>query len=199
MKMFFLDFEASSLAEGSFPIEVAWVDQVGQGERYLIRPAPDCTDWSGEAEMLHGIGRQDLVRHGTPYEQVARRAVKVLAAEDVRVFSDSPPFDGRWLQHLLAAAGVTTPVQLLHIVRLYSHACEPLRQALSSPDAPAYRNAEERVRNLVREIVARAEEAAALRPRVQHRALPDAESLWRTWRLVQQGVVKAVEAGKAGG
>ena len=34
----FLDFEASSLLPGSFPIEVAWVDETGQGESYLIRP-----------------------------------------------------------------------------------------------------------------------------------------------------------------
>lgn len=199
MKMFFLDFEASSLAEGSFPIEVAWVDQSGQGERYLIRPAPDWTDWSGEAEMLHGIGRHELTRHGTPPVQVARRVVKVLAADGALVFSDSPQFDGRWLHRLLGVAGITTPLPVLHIARLYGHACEPLRQALPAPDAPAYRDAQERVRNLVREIVARAEEAEALRPRVQHRALPDAESLWRTWRLVQQGVAKAVEAGQVGG
>ncbi len=196
MKIFFLDFEASSLAEGSFPIEVAWVDQSGQGERYLIRPASDWTDWSGEAEMLHGIGRQELIRHGTPCVQVARRVVKVLAADGALVFSDSPQFDGRWLHRLLAAAGITMPIQVLHISRLYGHACEALRHSLPAPDAQSYRNAEERVRNLVREIVARAEEAEALR--VQHRALPDAESLWRTWRLVQQSVAKAVEAGKAG-
>ena len=38
----FLDFEASSLMKGSFPIEVAWVDQDAQAESYLIKPAPFC-------------------------------------------------------------------------------------------------------------------------------------------------------------
>jgi hypothetical protein len=36
----FLDFEASSLARHSYPIEVAWVFEDGASEAHLIRPAP---------------------------------------------------------------------------------------------------------------------------------------------------------------
>jgi len=35
----FIDSEASGLLPGSFPIEIAWVDESGQGESHLIRPA----------------------------------------------------------------------------------------------------------------------------------------------------------------
>jgi hypothetical protein len=46
----FLDFEASSLAKDSYPIEVGWVFEGGTGaESWLIRPAPDWTDWDPNA------------------------------------------------------------------------------------------------------------------------------------------------------
>jgi hypothetical protein len=53
--------------------------------------------------------------------------------------------------------------------------------------------AEEQVRTMARDIVAIAEEAEHLRPRVQHRALPDAESLWRTWRSIKDKVARRPE------
>jgi hypothetical protein len=43
---------------------------------------------------------------------------------------------------------------------------------------------------MAREIVAIAEEAEHLRPRVQHRALPDAESRWRIWRTIKDKVAR---------
>ena len=42
----FLDFEASSLEKGGFPVEVGWVLEDGAEEAHLIRPAPDWTVWS---------------------------------------------------------------------------------------------------------------------------------------------------------
>jgi hypothetical protein len=56
--------------------------------------------------------------------------------------------------------------------------------------APLRARAEERVRSMAREIVAIAEEAEHLRPRVQHRALPDAESRWRIWRTIKDKVAR---------
>ncbi|MFZ2994609.1 hypothetical protein [Sphingobium sp.] len=44
-----LDFEASSLAKLSQPIEVAWVFEDGICESHLIRPAQQWTDWHAEA------------------------------------------------------------------------------------------------------------------------------------------------------
>ncbi|WP_171905933.1 hypothetical protein [Sphingobium phenoxybenzoativorans] len=51
----FLDFEASSLAKRSYPIEVGWVFEDGSSAAYLIRPAPDWTDWDAGAAAIHGI------------------------------------------------------------------------------------------------------------------------------------------------
>jgi hypothetical protein len=50
----FLDFEASSLSDRSYPVEVAWVFQDGRSESHLIRPATEWTDWDDEAEAIHG-------------------------------------------------------------------------------------------------------------------------------------------------
>lgn len=57
----FFDIEASSLGPDSYPIEVGWVsvkpnDEIVSGAM-LIKPAADWTDWSQEAEAVHGISR----------------------------------------------------------------------------------------------------------------------------------------------
>jgi hypothetical protein len=60
----FIDFEASSLNKDSYPVEVAWVFEDGRSRSFLIRPAPGWTDWSAEAEAIHGISRDQLDRDG---------------------------------------------------------------------------------------------------------------------------------------
>lgn len=98
----FLDFEASSLAKRSYPIEVGWVFEDGLGAEYLIRPAPDWTDWDEEAAAVHGIRREDL-ENATPHETVARIMVEKLAGHEL--FASAPSWDGKWLSVLLRAAG----------------------------------------------------------------------------------------------
>ncbi len=78
----FLDFEASSLAKRSYPIEVGWVFEDGLGAEYLIRPAPDWTDWDEEAAAVHGIRREDL-ENATPHETVARIMVDQLSGHEL--------------------------------------------------------------------------------------------------------------------
>jgi hypothetical protein len=190
----FVDFEASSLHRGSFPIEVAWVDENGQGESYLIRPADTwlnppsgMPDWHPASEGLHGISMSTLIQQGVPHDQVARRAVAALAPSHVLACSDAPAFDGQWLRMLLATAGIPRKVQLVDVNHLYGLACRRLLDLVQGDERQRARG-EQRVRNLAREIVERAQEAEGLRQRVNHRALPDAESLWRTWRSVQDAV-----------
>jgi hypothetical protein len=193
--MYFVDFEASSLGELGFPIEIAWTDQNGQGETYLIRPAdewltPGNPAWSAASERIHGISFATLMEEGVPCEQVARRAARVLGSKQVFACSDAPPFDGRWLEMLLAAGSQPPAVRLLDVQRVYGWACRPLLDLLPLVDEPGHESAEERLRNMVNDIVTGAEDEEALRPRVQHRALPDAESLWRTWRSIRERVAR---------
>ncbi|AKH43966.1 hypothetical protein FHS61_001280 [Altererythrobacter atlanticus] len=97
----FLDFEASSLSERSYPIEVAWVFEDGASETYLIRPAPQWEDWDPEAEAIHGISRTELIEHGTGHDEVAWRMIEALTGHDLYV--SAPSWDGKWLSTLLRA------------------------------------------------------------------------------------------------
>lgn len=195
--IYFLDFEASSLMKGSFPVEVAWVDEDGQAESHLIRPAPEWLtlddgrpEWSPESERLHGIPFADLLADGVDHGRVARRAEEVLGRLQAMAFSDNPRSDGHWLDMLLRAGGVRRSVPVTDVRLLYGWACRPLRDLLPLGDGPGRERAEERIHNMAAEIIARAEETESLRPRVHHRAVPDAESLWRTWKAVQAAVAE---------
>ena len=113
-KVLFIDFEASSLAENSFPIEVGLAcinEHEIQSESKLIKPDPcwDLTTWSGESEQLHGIAFAEL--------QVAELASDVATwlAEAIAghvLISDAPAFDQRWLDMMLAIIGANSSVQL---------------------------------------------------------------------------------------
>ncbi len=100
----FIDFEASSLGKQGFPIEVGWAAEDGAEESHLIRPAPGWDEWSAEAESIHGISRERLLREGTPHDTVARRMVETLTGHDL--FASAPSWDGQWLSRLLRAAGL---------------------------------------------------------------------------------------------
>ena len=191
----FLDFEASSLLLGSFPIEIAWVDETGQGESYLIRPHEEWLDeaaenpgWSAASAAVHGIDLETLMTAGVAAERVARRAAEVLCRSNVVACSDNPGFDGGWLETLLDASRLRPSSTLVDVRQVYVWACRPLR-ALSPPGPTiSAEEAEQRFGNIAKEIIAGAVQAEAVRPRIYHRALPDAESLWRTWRAVRAEV-----------
>ncbi|MGZ5986992.1 MAG: hypothetical protein ACXWK7_18860 [Caulobacteraceae bacterium] len=100
----FLDFEASSLSKGSYPIEVGWAGEDGSEEAHLIRPAPDWTDWDASAEAIHTISRDRLLAEGEPHDEVAHRVLDALGAHEVYV--TAPSWDGMWLSKLLRAAGL---------------------------------------------------------------------------------------------
>lgn len=99
----FLDFEASSLSDDSYPIEVGWVFEDGKAASYLIKPAPDWTDWSTESEQIHGLSRFVLENEGIAVEAVAKEMLQSLAGHDL--FASAPSWDGKWLSVLLRRAG----------------------------------------------------------------------------------------------
>lgn len=99
----FLDFEASSLAKRSFPIEIAWEFEEGRSEAHLIWPAPGWDDWDDDAEQIHGISRSGLEREGVPHDVVDRRMVEALTGHDL--LASAPSWDGKWMSVLLRSAG----------------------------------------------------------------------------------------------
>jgi hypothetical protein len=100
-----LDIEASSLHEGGFPIEIAWIDDGGVEATYLIGPEPTWREWSYASECVHRIGYDTVVADGEPAAKVAREIFSDLSQAKA-IFTDNPEFDGRWLSMLLATAGL---------------------------------------------------------------------------------------------
>lgn len=99
----FIDFEASSLSEDSYPIEVAWSDEKGEITSFLINPesASGWDDWDEIAEeMVHGISREQIVRDGQPAWLVARRMNEALKGKVV--YTDALVMDDFWLKRLFA-------------------------------------------------------------------------------------------------
>jgi hypothetical protein len=111
-----IDFEASCLPEygQSFPIEVALAEVHGDSRQWLIRPAPEWEywDWAPEAEALHGISREQLMREGLPAQQVLTELAQ--AAQGCEVYADAD-LDAFWLETLAQVCRdpVTFPVRYL--------------------------------------------------------------------------------------
>jgi len=160
----FLDFEASSLSNDSYPIEVGWVFEDGAGEAHLIRPAPGWTEWDSRAAAVHGITREQLQQDGEPHQQVCDRLLALF--EQNTVLASAPSWDGHWLSMLLRASG-----RPRHLVRL------------RDSDVAFAEAAEAWGGNVAARIEA-AKQAA--RP-AGHRALADARREWEIWRALVEG------------
>jgi len=170
----FLDFEASSLAKHSYPIEVAWVFEDGSRESHLIRPAPGWEDWDASAELIHGISRETLLREGTPHDAIAARMVEVLAGHDL--IASAPSWDGKWLSVLLRTAGL--PRHALRLRDTEEVQRETARAILRDYVAPEnLDNDVEKLRTAAIEALPKAVTA--------HRALADAEAEQARWSAVR--------------
>lgn len=182
----FLDFEASSLGKHSYPIEVAWVFEDGEGESHLVAPASDWTDWDRAAEAIHGIARETLIASGEPVAAVARRMVDRLGGHDL--FASAPSWDGKWLSVLLRAAGLPR-----HTLRLRD-TDEALRETARALLAP--RLAGDALLRKVEALV-----VAANRPDgpPAHRALADAREERAKWVRLRDAAHAAAAAEDAGG
>jgi hypothetical protein len=171
----FLDFEASSLGDDGYPIEVGWVFEDGRSESYLIKPAPSWVDWDPGAEALHGISRATLEAEGVSHDVVAHRLLDRLS--DHVVYASAPSWDGKWLSVLFRAAGIPR-----HAMRLKDtdEAYVEAAVEMLSANVPLAE-----VSAIAREIVGHALEAAEQRP-VGHRALADAEQARQIWLEVRR-------------
>lgn len=155
--MLFLDFEASGLGEGSWPIELglAWIEQGrARAASRLIRPHPDWDEdaWSAESAEVHRIPRLALDR-AWPAERVAAWAAGRMAGQVV--VADAPEFDGYWLRTLFATAPGLAAPRLADFDRLVAtHFSEAgVRRVYAALDAAP----------------------------TPHRAGPDAQRLARAW------------------
>jgi hypothetical protein len=176
----FLDFEASSLAKDSYPVEVAWVFEDGLSESHLIQPLPRWTDWDEAAARIHGITRADLSR-GMPVVELGRRMLETLGPHTL--YASSPSWDGKWLSVLLRGAGL--PRHALRLGDTDALQVEAASEILARyvPDDALGPAVAELVENVRR---------AATGP-VLHRALPDAEQERRLWLAVREAARQAAD------
>lgn len=103
-----LDFEASSLSDISWPIEVglSWIENDRlQTWSSLIQPHPkwDISDWSIQSEAVHQIPLVDL-QSAPSASSVARELIS--RSFNLTLVSDAPEFEHHWLSRLLDTGGV---------------------------------------------------------------------------------------------
>lgn len=106
--LIFIDFEACSLSEDGWPIEIgfAWINDSGKlgSSSKLIKPHPlwPATAWSERSERVHGISRRDL-KAAEEAQDVAQWVDDQI--DGARILSDAAEHDGRWLCCLMATIG----------------------------------------------------------------------------------------------
>ena len=205
MGVLFIDLEASSLSQSSFPIEVGWVDEGGRGESHLIRPteawldaARDGHAWDAASERLHGLSLDMLVDRGEPHREVAERTMEVMSRPGTIACSDAPGHDAAWLRDLFEASGMRLGIKIHELHEQLGLACRPLLAMLAPEGSPRRADEERRIREMATRIVATASRRERLRPGVSHRALEDAMGHWRTWREVSAEAQRSAEAARTG-
>ena len=156
--LLFLDFEASGLTPGSWPIEIgyAWITGATvEVVASLIAPRPEWSlaEWSDTAARVHGIALAAL--DAAPSADALAAETDRFAAFDV--VSDNPAWDGLWLDRLRGPDRPRIPVRGLRGEirrRLSPRAADEISQRrLNTPAA--------------------------------HRAGPDAERLALAWAAAQ--------------
>jgi hypothetical protein len=169
----FLDFEASSLASASYPIEVAWSlpDPDGSIETHLISPASieRWSDWSPKAERIHGISQAWLRSEGKAPQWICERINTQLAG--MTVYTDDPDYDRVWLTELFSASWGLKPSFSL------AHADDVLLSRLD----PEGLN-----RSAALQTLALIKTQARQRLSQRHRAQWDVEYLMELWRVVME-------------
>ncbi|MCD8522416.1 MAG: hypothetical protein LRY66_09535 [Saccharospirillaceae bacterium] len=97
-----IDLEASGFGRGSYPIEVGFALEDRVVQSFLIKPAPTWLHWSVEAELIHGISREQLQDEGMTPREVALKMNEMLRGKTL--YSDAWSFDSSWMGRLFDEA-----------------------------------------------------------------------------------------------
>lgn len=173
----FIDFEASSLSKHSYPVEIAWVFEDGRSRSFLIKPAREWTDWSAEAEAIHGISRAMLDKDGVGVSMIVDEMVATLA--DMDLCASAPSWDGKWLSALLRAAG--HPRHELRLRKSDEAFLDVAKTVLGSSVS------DKDLADLVNDVITRTEPVDPA-----HRALPDALLELARWKMVHAEAVSRI-------
>jgi len=94
----FLDIEASSLNDSSYPIEIAWSYPLGDIESHLINPyfIDNWTDWSFKSQQIHNISRKQLREEGISPRAMCTHMIKSISPGEI-IYADGGIFDENWI------------------------------------------------------------------------------------------------------
>lgn len=127
-----IDVEASGFGQSSYPIEIglAW----NKKKRYcsLITPRDGWTHWDENAEEVHNISRDVLIRHGKDVDRVACDLNDALG--EAIVYSDGWVVDNPWINKLFRAAGIQRTFYV-----------SPLERILTEPQMEIWHQTKERL------------------------------------------------------
>lgn len=121
MELICIDLEASGLGAQSYPIEVAWKnDLTGEQDSFLIDPdtAEGWLYWDEYAEEMHGIEREELNKQGLDIISACKRLNEKL--KDKTLISDAVEFDLFWLTRLFEATGIKPMFEMAGLDRILS-------------------------------------------------------------------------------
>ena len=178
-RLVFADIEASGLQFLSYPIEFGWAwaeERHVEARSLLIKPAPEWlaweTGWNVDAENLHGIGFEDLLKRGGEPAVVCERLNQELDGCEVAFDTGSDAHDARWLS-ILYGAGALAPA--FPVAKTSSDICIlGYAGILRIPD----------------NVVLALERVA---PKTKHRAAADAAH-WAWWRVALRMIAEEEEA-----
>ena len=98
-----MDFEASSLSDESYPIEIGWCDGDGKIHSFLINPdyGDNWIDWDPKSESIHNISRELLKEKGVESRLICEKLEHEFNGQTF--YFDAPVWDLKWLQKLYSS------------------------------------------------------------------------------------------------
>ena len=196
MSIIFVACNGSSLSLSSWPVEVGWSTVGGGTESHLIRPLAGWTNWSAEAEAIHGVSLDYLREHGEPAEIVARRVADVVAARGVIAISAAAGRDQRWLDRLLQQVGVNQEWYVCEAERLNREILKRLLRLAPPPEDHLHDQGVKSLEEEGRKLLQSVQVAELGRDRIRDRAGPDSEGVRWIYREVQARVAARLAAAR---
>jgi hypothetical protein len=99
-----LDIEASGFGKNSYPIEVGFIDESSSTWCALIKPEENWRHWDLNAENMHDISRECLLKYGKSAKLVAEALNERL--RNKTVYSDGWMHDFTWISLLFDSAKI---------------------------------------------------------------------------------------------
>ena len=112
MDIWVIDFEASGLSKKSYPIEVG-ITNGAVHYTALIKPMSHWAYWEVEAEKVHNIALDEIMKNGEDPLSVANELNSIIKTS--KIYCDNIQWDGFWLNALFSDNGISPTFQILDL------------------------------------------------------------------------------------